>query len=135
MFSDVLRFLLLIIIGMGASAIALSFASLGILKVFDFYPSKKLFWILVVFFMVLLIGIFFGAAQYDEANISNSFVLMAIIYTVGMIAMGIYLNIKHFSYESSKKFGIAYGVIFIADAMLMMVLMNILAAFTIVLFG
>ena len=82
-----------------------------------------------------MIGIFFGAAQYNEANISNSFILMAAIYTIGMIAMGIYLKIKHFSYESSKRFVIAYSVIFIADAMLMMVLMNILAAFTIVLFG
>jgi hypothetical protein len=52
-----------------------------------------------------------------------------------MIVMGIYLKIKHFSYESSKRFVIAYSVIFIADAMLMMVLINILAAFTIVLFG
>jgi membrane protein YdbS with pleckstrin-like domain len=120
---------------MGASSVALSLASLGILKAFDFYPSKKLVWISLVFFMVLLISIFFGAAQYDEGNLSNSFVFMAIIYTIGMIVMGIYLNIKHFSYESSKRFVIAYGVILIADAMLMMVLMNILAAFTIVLFG
>jgi len=135
MFLDIIRFLLLIIIGMGASAVALSFASLGILKVFDFYPSKRLLWILAVFFMVLLIGIFFGASQYDEGNLSNSFMLMAIVYTIGMIVMGIYLNIKHFSYESSKRFVIAYGVIFIADAMLMMVLMNLLATFTIVLFG
>ena len=135
MFLDILRFLLLIIIGMGASAVALSFASLGIFRAFDFYPSKKLHWIYIIFYFVLLIGIFFGAAQYNEANISNSFILMAAIYTIGMIAMGIYLKIKHFSYESSKRFVIAYSVIFIADAMLMMVLMNILAAFTIVLFG
>ena len=135
MFLDILRFLLLIIIGMGASSVALSFASLGILRAFDFYPSKKLVWILLVFFMVLLISIFFGAAQYDEGNLSNSFVLMSIIYTIGVIALGIYLKIKHFSYESGKKFSIAYGVIFVADAILMMVLMNILAAFTIILFG
>ena len=135
MFFDILRFSLFIIIGIGASSIALTFSTLGILRAFDFYPSKKLFWILIAFFIILLAAIYFGAGQYDESNITNSFVIMGIIYVIGIILMGIYLRIKHFGYESGKKFMLSYGIIFAADAILLMVLMNILAAFAIVLIG
>lgn len=135
MFSDIIRFSLLIVVGLGASSTALSFASLGILRAFDFYPSKKMFWILFIFFVILVAAIFFGAGQYDQSNIANSFILMAIIYSVGIILMGIYLKIKHFSYESGKKFLLSFGVIYVADAILLIVIINVLAAFAIVLVG
>lgn len=135
MLLDIIKFALLIFIGMGISSIALSFASLGIFRAFDFYPSKKMLWILLIFFILLIAAIFFGAAQYNESNIANSFILMSVIYIIGMIGMGIYLKMRHFSYESGKRFVLSYGVIFIADGMLLMVLINILAAFTIALFG
>ena len=135
MFLDILKFLLFIIIGLSLSSVALSFTSLGILRAFDFYPSKKLFYILIIFFIILVAAIFFGAGQYDESNISNRFILMGSIYGIGVISMGFYLKVKHFSYESGRKFILSYGVIFVADGILLIVLMNILAAFAIVLIG